>query len=144
MQTQDRPFDVLVVDDDSSVSDLLSLVGRREFVEATFISVSTALEALYFLDDPRNCQPSLILLDIDLRDALDGIELIPLLQARVNRKIPIVMLSHCLQKNYVRRSYQAGAAAYTRKPEELVEWRTYVNTLKQYWYNTTLLPKKES
>ncbi|GAB3702248.1 hypothetical protein GCM10027592_31440 [Spirosoma flavus] len=144
MQTQDVPFDVLVVDDDSSVSDLLRLIGRKEFVEATFFSVSTALAALYFLDDPRNGQPSLILLDIDLGDALDGIELLPLLQARVNKKVPIIMLSHCLQNQYVQRSYQAGAAAYTRKPEELLEWKTYVHALKQYWYHTTLLPPKAS
>ena len=135
-----QPFDVLVVDDDPSVFDLLYLIGRKEFQEATFISAVSPQDAISYLDKQLTVLPRLILLDIDFRQEMDGFILLSLLQARFKRKVPIVILSRSGKTNYVYQAYQAGAIAYTQKPDKLEGWKNYIIAMKRFWYDTSTLP----
>ncbi|GAB3566549.1 hypothetical protein GCM10027578_15640 [Spirosoma luteolum] len=138
---QDSPL-VLVVDDEPPIIELLQRVGREHFPEARFISANSPQEALTYLDTPNHELPHLILLDIDLHSSVDGLELLPTIRSKTQGLTPVVMFTMSDKKPDVARAYAAGAVAYTRKPEALKEWVTYVTLLRDYWFRISILPGK--
>ncbi|GAB4038206.1 hypothetical protein GCM10028809_55650 [Spirosoma gilvum] len=50
------------------------------------------------------------------------------------------MLSVSGEETKIKQAYDQGAVAYTRKPEDLQGWHTYVTMLRQYWYQSVSLP----
>ncbi|MBN8826795.1 MULTISPECIES: response regulator [unclassified Spirosoma] len=138
MTTQNQPFDVLVVDDDPSIYDLLHMVGQREFSEATFRSAATPQDVINTTDEQL---PHLVLLDIDFHQEKDGIDWLPMLQARFQKKVPVVIFSQSDSQQHIQQAYQAGAVAYTQKPDELRGWKDYVVAMKKFWYETATIPQ---
>lgn len=141
---QTQTFEILVVDDEPPIYDLLVRIGKQAFPEATFVNTRGPRETIDYLDQHLTESPQLILLDIDLKQATDGLDLLPQLANRFKGQVPIVMFSASDSKLDVQRAYQNGAIAYTQKPDELSAWKNYVATLKTYWYDTTLLPPSVS
>jgi CheY-like chemotaxis protein len=137
---QDRSILILVVDDEPPIIDLLQRLGQDIFPQAQFVSTDSPQQTLDYLADTDNKQPQLILLDVDLHNSLNGIDLIPQIRNQLREPAPIVMFSVSDAQPDIERSYEAGAVAYTRKPENLEEWKRYVNVLKTYWYTTSRLP----
>jgi len=137
---ENKPFDILVVDDEPPICDLLSRTASKIFPEASFINMRTAQETLAYLDQRLDNPPQLILLDIDLGASINGLDLIPELATRLERQTPIIMLTSHNQPPAVHQAYEKGAVAFTQKPDDLEGWRTYVSSLRSYWYDTTILP----
>jgi CheY-like chemotaxis protein len=141
---QEQAFEILVVDDEPPIYDLLVRIGKQAFPEATFANTRGPRETIDYLDQHPTKLPHLILLDIDLKQATDGLDLLPQLVNRFKGQVPIVVFTSSTRKLDVQRAYQNGAIAYTQKPDELPAWKDYVAMLKTYWYNTTLLPQSVS
>lgn len=137
------PFEILVVDDEPPIFDLLVRVSKTLFPEATFTNTRSAQETLDYLQRASGQLPQLVLLDIDLKQDVDGLGLLPDLQARLKGQIPIIMLSIQGDEQMVQAAYDRGAVAYTRKPEELDGWKNYVSVMRSYWYQAIRLPPRD-
>ncbi|GAB3511915.1 hypothetical protein GCM10027341_52020 [Spirosoma knui] len=137
---QQESFHILVVDDEPPVADLLTRVSEKVFPEATIINTSSAQETLMYLDHQADKLPHLILLDIDLKESVSGLDLLPQLFSRFRGSVPVVVLSSLRDGPIVDQAYKRGAVAYTQKPDTLQDWKRYVNVMKDYWFNTARLP----
>jgi CheY-like chemotaxis protein len=137
---ENKPFQILVVDDEPPICELLERVASKLFPEASFINARSAQETIDHLDQQAGTPPQLILLDIDLGSPISGLDLIPELHARLKGRTPIIMLTSTNELPIVQQAYKKGAVAYTRKPDDLEGWRDYVARLRSYWHDTTLLP----
>lgn len=139
----DRPFEILVVDDEPPIYEMLTLIARKVFPEATFSSASSAQETLLKIDESMARLPQLVLLDIDLRQSVSGLDLLPELKNKLRGQVPIIIFSASGDPSTVQQSYTQGAVAYTKKPDDLQGWRDYLTSLRGYWYDTTRLPTDE-
>lgn len=133
-------FNVLIIDDDRPTFDLIQHLATNLFAEANFIGLSSPQEVTDYLENSTNKLPQLILLDIDLRQDIDGLTLLPQLHSRFRGQVPIVMFTFSASSSSVKQAYSLGAVAYTKKPQDLTGWKEYITTLRKYWYETTLLP----
>lgn len=99
---------ILIVEDDSGVSDTVSAV--LETAGYTPITVESAAAALETLDQTA---PALVLLDINLPD-MDGLQL--LRQVRETSQIPLIVLSGFKGGQERISAFEAGADGYMAKP----------------------------
>lgn len=138
-----KPFEILVVDDEPPIFEVLVRVSKTLFPEATFTNTRSAQETFDYLQGASDQLPQLVLLDVDLKQAVDGLELLAELQTRLKGQVPIIMLSIQGDEQSVQTAYNRGAVAYTRKPEALDGWKNYVSVMRSYWYRATRLPTQD-
>ncbi len=136
----DPSFDILVVDDEPPISDILTRIGKKVFPEANFIGTRSTQETITYLDTHTSRPPQLILLDIDLNQAKNGLDLLPDLWERFQGSVPIIMLSMLTEQSKVTQAYEKGAVAYTQKPEDMPGWQNYIIALRDYWHRSARLP----
>jgi two-component system, OmpR family, response regulator MtrA len=99
---------VLVVDDDSALAEMVSIILRSEGYEPDAVGDgASALERF------RQVQPDLVLLDVML-PGLDGVEVCR--QIRRSSPVPIIMLTARTDTTDVVRGLEAGADDYVSKP----------------------------
>ncbi|GAB4024701.1 response regulator [Spirosoma koreense] len=137
---KDVPFEILVIDDDQPTVDLLERVAQQNFPQANFMHISSPEQTMAYLGSGEVDWPRLILLDIDFKQPMDGLALLPQLRTHFKGQVPIIMFSVSAEDDQVQEAYDTGAVAYTRKPDSLESWREYVQLLKAYWHETILLP----
>jgi CheY-like chemotaxis protein len=136
-QTQ---FPILLVDDDAQIADVLVRAAQSSFPEASFIYVASFEEAKAYIDDLEGRGPKIVLLDIDLKGAVDGLDFLAMLRAHPKgRLLPVVMLSGSKTPRQVERSYAFGASAFTVKPYSYSDWKMYLQNLRTYWFETVTL-----
>lgn len=85
-------------------------------------------------------RPSLVLLDLNL-PGTDGRQV--LLQVKSDRtlkQIPVVVLTTSTDSRDVNSSYEAGASGYVRKPVDLAVFMRTIQLLKEWWFDTVILP----
>jgi two-component system response regulator AtoC len=110
----ERPFRVLVIDDDPGVRDYLeTLVTRRGY---EVVAVAGGEDALSRLDD---IAPDLVTLDVVL-PGMDGLETLKRLKQRLD-DVPVVMLSGHGQARTIVEAMKLGATDFLRKPFEAEE-----------------------
>jgi CheY-like chemotaxis protein len=107
----DRPFRVLVADDDPSITALLKAVLEGEgMVCRTLPNGAAALEAA------RQGGAGLLLLDIHM-PGMDGYQVLAALKGDdTTRSLPVVMLTACDQESEIVRGFGLGAEDYIVKP----------------------------
>ena len=114
----DRPRRVLVVDDDDSVRQLVSLNLELEGFE-----VATAVDGQDCLDQVPHVRPDAIVLDV-MMPRLDGWETLARLRADpATAAVKVLVLSARAMEADLRRGDRAGVDAYMTKPfdpDELV------------------------
>ncbi|QKZ14726.1 PleD family two-component system response regulator [Spirosoma sp. KUDC1026] len=142
--TDELTFKILVVDDEPPVCELLNRTASKVFPEAVFVNTGSREETLTYLNQQPDNKPQLVLLDIDLGGRVDGLELLPQLWQQLEGAVPIIMLSSNDSQSNVARSYGEGAVAFTKKPDDMAGWKNYVTALKKYWYETSLLPGRNT
>ncbi|MBD2703327.1 response regulator [Spirosoma sp. BT702] len=133
-------FHILVVDDEPPIFDFLCRIAAKDFPEARLTNTRSAPETLEHLDSHADQPPQLVLLDIDLRAATDGLSLLPELRGRFKGRVPIIMLSYLDEEAKIEQAYEQGAVAYTQKPEDMEGWHEYVSMLRDYWHRSARLP----
>lgn len=91
--------------------------------------------------DDRSYLPDLILLDINL-PFKNGHEVLKAMKSDENVKhIPIVMLTTSSSVQDIKEAYRNHASSYICKPSELDSLTYAINTFKEYWGNTVVLPR---
>jgi chemotaxis family two-component system response regulator Rcp1 len=92
-----------------------------------------------YLHAPR---PDLILLDLNL-PRMDGREVLAHIKSDDNLKmIPTVILTTSEAEVDIVRSYQLQANCYLRKPQQLEEFETLIQSINDFWLTKVNLPKR--
>ena len=84
--------------------------------------------------------PKLILLDVDMPKLSGTQTLERLKQYPVWQSIPVVMVSNRADDSFVCACYQQGACSFLLKPMDLVQMKTVMSLLCQYWLDLNQLP----
>jgi DNA-binding response OmpR family regulator len=102
------PTKILVIDDDSAVTDLLSLLLRSQGFDVTATNSST--DGLNFV---REIQPDLVVLDLMMPE-IDGWEVCKAVRAFSD--VPIIVLSALNDPSMIASVLDSGADDYLTKP----------------------------
>lgn len=106
-----RPHTVLIIDDDETLSDVLSHRLKKQNLNTV-----AAFSGKMGLDKAKAQPPSAVVLDLGLPDA-DGLQICEqLADAPETCAVPIIILSGREQPGLVRRCRAAGCQYFLRKP----------------------------
>ena len=134
-------FLILLVDDDSSLIQVLSLAAKISFPEASFIQGHSHTEAVTYIHALDHYGPKLILLDMNLGSNQSGLDFAAFLRVHPEgRFVPIVILTTDQLPTTIGSTYLAGASSFTVKPASFGDWQIYLATLRLYWFNTVTIP----
>lgn len=103
---------VLIIEDsDAIVRMIQALMSARGFDVRSASTGARGLEELF------SWRPHVVLLDINLPGAYDGIEVCEKIRADKNaRETPVIIISAMNDDEVKRRAHEAGATAYYEKP----------------------------
>jgi CheY-like chemotaxis protein len=89
-------------------------------------------------------KPDLIVLDLRM-PRKNGYEALREIKAHPElRTIPVVVLTTSTSESDVNRSYDLGACSYLSKPNSFDQLVELVRVLNHYWFETVLLPHRQS
>lgn len=148
MYNIEKPFDILLIEDEPADANLVRLALRESKVYCQLHHVFDGVEALDFLyhrgtENSDTPQPDLILLDINM-PRMNGREFLTVLkQDTTLNHIPVVVLTTSDVERDVIASYQLGAAGYITKPVDMDQFIDAIRQLDNYWFTLVRLPKKD-
>ena len=94
-------------------------------------------------DDEDWKAPGLILLDLNM-PGIDGRTALQKIKTSDHHKdIPIIVLSTSDDQNDINACYKDGVNSYIHKPVDLDGFFHAIKQLKEYWFEVSMLPKKE-
>ncbi|MCK4525674.1 MAG: response regulator [Candidatus Andersenbacteria bacterium] len=117
---QNKKTKVLIIEDDSYISDMYKIKFESENFET--VVASNGIEGIKFLE---KAVPDIILLDV-VMPKIDGFSVLKEIKKNPKLdKIPVVLLTNLSQKENVERGFELGASSYIIKahftPSEVVE-----------------------
>ncbi|QIQ01229.1 response regulator [Streptomyces liangshanensis] len=137
----DRPYSVLLVEDDLADALLVeeALVARG--MARTITQVTDGIAALEHLRDPETERPDLIVLDLNM-PRMNGRELLAVLKDDpALGPIPVVVLTTSAAPDDIEGAYRQHANAYVAKPVNLDEFITAVQGIDAFFLDTATLPR---
>ncbi|GAB2571645.1 response regulator [Spirosoma areae] len=139
-----RPSDkflILIVDDDTSLVEVLNHASQFGFPEATYIQVTNSADAKTYIKNLHGYGPKLVLLDINLGEQVDGLDFLVFLRDYPQtHALPVIMLTVSELPAHIERAYSIGASSFTNKPNNFEEWVSYLSRLRIFWFETATLP----
>ncbi len=144
-----KPQSILVVDDNEDDYEAIARAFKKVGLSNHVSLCTTGQAALDFLRHEGDFEkgsnadrPVLIMLDLNM-PGMDGIQVLQHIRRDpALRQIPVVIWTTSSNEKDVDACYQMGANAYMQKPvifEDLVE---SIRRLKEYWFETALLPAR--
>ncbi|MCW2589499.1 MAG: chemotaxis protein CheY [Mycobacterium sp.] len=145
MTTDERPIDILLVEDDPGDE----LITREAFEHNKINNIlhvardgEEGLDFLYrrgeFSEAPR---PDLILLDLNL-PKYDGRQLLEQIKSDADLcSIPVVVLTTSSAEEDVLRSYKLHANAYVTKPVDVDQFMSAVRQIDEFFVQVVRLPQ---
>ncbi|MFO7812808.1 MAG: sigma-54 dependent transcriptional regulator [Pelovirga sp.] len=114
---------ILLLDDDELIVSMLArLLAKEGYVTHTLHSSENAIEKII------SWQPDLVLLDIDLREEITGLDLLRELKEE-GAEFPIVMLTSDDSRDAAIKALRYGAADYRNKPFNIEEIKIIIAQL---------------
>jgi two-component system phosphate regulon response regulator PhoB len=102
--------EVLVVEDDDSISGLLRIVlEQKGYIVKRASDYTSAAQAI------QEGEPALIILDIGLPDG-NGLDLLKWVRDELGLKVPVVVLSAYQRDDKVQKAFELGANDFLGKP----------------------------
>ena len=139
-----EPLPILVIDDSDEDFDVLTLTFRRKQVVNEVVRCVAGEEVFPFLEARQSARlqlPGLIILDLNIV-GLDGRQVLQdLKKAPPYRSIPVLVFSTSSSPKDVESCYYDGASSYTVKPVDLIQFEDFIDSLKRFWLEHSLLPK---
>jgi CheY-like chemotaxis protein len=133
---QNQHVTILVVDDDEGHIELVRRSFRRAGIGNLITSVTSGSDALDYVfgrgayANRPGISDLLILLDIRMPGAYDGIEVLRQIKADPTAKlIPVIMLTTTDDPREINRCYQLGCNIYITKPVESTAFIEAINRL---------------
>jgi CheY-like chemotaxis protein len=125
--TQEHRVTILIVDDDEGHLELVRRNLRRSGINNPITSLTRGGDALDYVfsrgayADRAGNSELLILLDIKMPGACDGVEVLRQIKADARAKlIPVIMLTTADDPREINRCYELGCNVYITKPVEPV------------------------
>ena len=88
-------------------------------------------------------EPGIILLDLNM-PGIDGREALQEIKNDADlKRIPVVVLTTSIDEKDVNACYDEGANTYIQKPVDLDGFFKAVKRLKEYWFEISILPRKD-
>ncbi len=131
MRTPDKP--ILLVEDDHV--DVMTVMRALKEIKVTnpVVNLENGEEALKYLRDPKNKQPCIILLDLNM-PIMNGIEFLQVVKHDpVLRRIPAVVLTTSEEQQDKVNSFDLGVAGYMAKPVDYRQFVEVMRTINAYW-----------
>ncbi len=112
----------IIVEDFKLISDIWNTILVEEgFNEIEVMSDSVAVE-----NKMKSYFPDLILMDVNLPSAKNGIQLTESLM-KINPELKIIILTIHTEPSYIQRAFEAGAKGYVTKNSSIVELKQAIN-----------------
>lgn len=137
---------ILIVEDSDDDYEATERAFREVKLENPILRCEDGQDALDLLyhqgkyqndDIPR---PGIIFLDLNM-PGVDGRKVLTKIKSDQSLKdIPVVILTTSDNEKDVKECYQTGANTYIQKPVDLDHFIDSVKSLKEYWFETALLP----
>ncbi len=136
---------ILLIEDNPDQCDLIQTVLQACMPKVDLLIASTAEAAFNQLRqclDAEKGLPSLILVDLYLPEAEDGLRIVEHVKNADSpyQLIPLTMITQSMREQDIQRGYDLGANSYIIKPTSYNQWQLYVESLRQYWWHTVTLP----
>jgi len=109
-------FKLLIVDDEIDIRE----IAAKSFREKHGLEVFTAAEGKEALDLIIQVKPDLVLLDINMRPGMDGIDVLKKLR-EMNMFFKVIIISGYLTDEYLKQTQELGAIGFIHKPFKLVD-----------------------
>ncbi len=136
--SQGQPI-VLLIDDDPNDQELAKIALEKSQIPHRLMVARDGAEALAFMRSASGSAttapqlPHLVLLDLKL-PKVNGLEVLELLRAENETSIvPIVVFTSSNEERDLERSYELGANAYIRKPNDFKEYKDTVADMGRFW-----------
>lgn len=121
---------IVIVDDDEGHCELIRRNLSRQGISNPIAIYNDGASALEFLQDPNHHDPLLVLLDINMPGAVNGIEILQQLKKEgEHRATPIFMLTTTDDPREIKRCYDAGCSAYVTKPVDITAFKEVIKRL---------------
>ncbi len=134
---------ILIIDNNEDDFKALALAFEKTGLPNPLSHCKTGHEAMDCLNQTESktpFKPVMILLDPDLPD-IDGLRLLQIIrEAAELQKTPIVIWASSAHERDINSCYYNGAHAYMRKPDSFEDMLESVRRLKEYWFETVILP----
>ncbi len=136
-----KPRTILIVDDNEDDYEALARAFKKVGLYGSVTLCTTGQMALDMLKTQENTElPSLILLDLNM-PSLDGFQVLQKLKSDERLKtIPVVIWTTSSNEKDINACYRIGVNAYMQKPVIFDQVVESVKHLKEYWFETVLLP----
>lgn len=129
-----KPISFLLVDDDPHMLFFLKRTLQKENIPAEIDRLKNGEELVRFLEEQKikaDRKIDCILVDLNM-PRKNGWETLTEIQAKkLGNNLPIIMFSHSKQSD-IDRLKSLGAAAFLEKPENLDEYKAFVNKIVSY------------
>lgn len=112
---------ILIVEDES----IIALDIKKSLLKAGYIVLGVAASAVEALDQVKQLQPDLVLMDVQLQGEMDGIETAARIKECCN--IPVVYLTAHADENTLSRAKRTAPFGYVLKPFEDRELTTAID-----------------
>lgn len=130
-------YNVLLIEQDSSVTDFAQLAAVESFPEINLTVIGSGdaiLECINGSIDRNNKKPHIILLDMNF-PKLDGLAVLRSLRMQANAcDIPVVAFSSVYTQDDVLISYQVGANSFVPKPVDSEQFKELFGQRLDYWF----------
>ena len=146
MLQRKRPFQILLVEDSPSDTELTIEALQAGDIPCNLSHVEDGVEAMEFLKRENSYaeapRPDLILLDLNLprkdgREVLAELKLDPDL-----RTIPVVVLTTSKDDKDISQAYQLQANCYIAKPVDFEQFVSALRAIEHFWLEVAALPTK--
>jgi len=143
-----RPLDLLLVEDNDADTYLTVTALRDALVPSRIHLVKDGEDAIAFLKHTgphaEAPAPDLVLLDLNL-SGIDGFQVLTEMKSDPSLKsIPVIVISGSDRTEDRLRAYELQAAGYLAKPAELDKYFTAIRSLKDHWFHTLSVPRKDA
>ncbi len=143
-QTDNRPADILLVEDNPGDVRLTREAMRDSKVQHRLHVVGDGEEALAFLHKQHRFQevprPDLVLLDLNLPKK-NGRELLAAMKGDEGlKRIPVAILTTSKADEDILASYNLHANCYIVKSVDMDQFIRTVRVIEEFWLNTVQLP----
>ncbi len=147
VRSDDRPFEILLVEDNAGDVVLIREAMADSNISLRLTVASNGEEGLSRLrrqgEFAHAAAPDLILLDLNL-PRLGGRELLAAIKTNERlRRIPVVVLTSSQAEQDITASYDLHANCYVTKPADLEEFLGVIQSVTTFWLTVAKLPKGE-
>lgn len=126
------PKNILYVEDNKDAITFFNRIVNK-LGDYRFRTTEDGTSAIKFLEEEKDFEPEMILLDINL-PGMNGFEILQHVRSKAEYKhVPVIMFTSSDDTSDIRKSYEYGANAYLIKPDSLNSLKEVLSDTFNFW-----------